>query len=200
MNRPTKITSVVAVLIVLVCSVVLAYRAGWLWESADQQKVSELKLELAATMKDQKSWIPSQKSSQMWQQVSKLPEQYRKQFQKSAAKMAMREMERRVDDYLKMTPTERKQELDKRIAEMEQMRKQFEERRKSQATSTAADGGGVPTAGNEAKGKGPRNGFAGGLSGILDNTTPQFRAKMTVFMVDLQTRRTELGLPPMGPR
>ena len=197
MNRPTKIASVVAVLIVLTGSLVLAYRAGWLWRSADEQKVAELKQELAVSIKNQKSWIPSKESSQMWQQVSKLPDQLQKQFRKSAQQMGMREMERRVDEYLKMNPAERKQELDKRIAEMEQMRKQFEQRRKSQLTSTAANGS--QTAGNAARPKGPRDDFAH-IAKILDGTTPQFRAKMTLFFVDLQARRAELGLPQIGPR
>jgi hypothetical protein len=197
MNRPTKIASVVGVLIVLIGSVALAYRAGWLWRSADEQKVAELKQELAVSIKNQKSWIPSKESSQMWQQVSKLPEQFQKQFRKSAQQMGMREMERRVDEYLKMSPAERKQELDKRIAEMEQMRKQFEQRRKSQPNSTAANGS--QTAGNAARPKGPRNDFAH-IAKILDGTTPQFRAKMTLFFVDLQARRAELGLPQIGPR
>ena len=217
MDRSTKISLVVAVLILLVGSTALLYRAGWLWENAEQKQVRELKTQLASTLKDQKSMRPSPQLFQsLWKQVESLPKQYQQQFGDSARKMFMGEMERRIDDYIKMTPPERKKELDKRISEMEQGRKQFEKRRKEQqaksATTVAQAGGaggglgaGSPPAGPQPGGPrggpfgGPPGG-RGGLSGILDNTSPEFRAKMSVVMRDMEQRRRELGLPPMGPR
>ena len=215
-NRSTKISLLIAVLILLVGSTALLYRAGWLWENAEQKKVRELKTQLASTLKDQKSMRPSPQLFQsLWKQVESLPKQYQQQFGESARNIFMGEMERRIDDYMKMTPPERKKELDKRIAEMEQGRKQFEKRRKEQqanSTNAVAQAGGGPGAGTPPGGPppggprgggpfgGPPGGRGGGLSGILDNTSPEFRAKMSVVMRDMEQRRKELGLPPMGPR
>ena len=235
MNRGTKISIVVAILILLCGGTGFAYRAGWLWETAEQKKVEELKQQLQTQFKDQKSAMPRpQFFDSIRKQVADLPQQYQQQFRDSARNMFMNEMERRADEYLKMSPPERRKELDKRIAEMEQMRKQFEQRRKEQAasgTAVAQNGGGAASGGpgaasggpgatsggppTAAPGAGPPGGGpppngprggpfggppgGGGLSGILDNTSPAFRAKMSVFMRDMENRRKELGLPVMGP-
>ena len=85
---------------VLVGSTALAYRAGWLWENAEQQKVRELKIQLATTLKERKSFRPQpQLFESLRQQVSSLPEQYRQEFSDSARKIFMGEMERRLDEY-----------------------------------------------------------------------------------------------------
>lgn len=226
MNRATKISLVIAVLILLCGGTVFGYRAGWLWENAEQRQVREMKTELATKLKEQSSMRPSpQLFETMRKQVESLPEQYRQQFMQSARNVAMNEFERRIDEYLAMSPLERRKEMDKRIAEMEQMRKQFEQRRKQQQASSASQGGAPggagggpggapPTAGGPPAGGppgggapgGPRGMFGGppgggrGMSGMLDATTPEFRAKMAVVMRDMETRRKELGLPPMGRR
>lgn len=216
MNRKIKTSLVIALAILLCGGIGFAYRMGWLWETAEQKKVKELQTQLATTLKEQKSFGPRPQMFESFrQQVASLPERYQQQFRDSARNIFRNEMERRVDDYLKMSPAERRQEIDKRITEMEQMRKQFDERRKQEqakAGTAVASAGGAPTGGAGGSGangpppaNGPRGGpFGGppggrGLAGILDNTSPEFRAKMGVVLRDMEQRRKELGLPPMGP-
>jgi hypothetical protein len=210
MNRSVTISIVLAVLIVLLGSTVFAYRAGWLWENAEQRKVRELQAQLVASMKEQPASRPSpQFFESLRKQVQDLPQQYQQQFFQSARQIGMREFERRIDEYLSMTPAKRRQELDQRIDEMEQMRKAAEARRRTQqpagGTTAAAGSRQVsgPSNAERPAGDRPRGPFGGGgrgQSGFLDSTRPDFRAKMSIVMRDMEQRRKERGLPPMGPR
>jgi hypothetical protein len=210
MNSKTRVAILIAIIILLLGSGTFAYRAGWLWETAEQKKVEELKQQVAAQFKelnDQKKSMPRpQFFESIRQQVASLPAQYQEQFRDSTRNMFMQQMERRVDDYLKMPQNERKKTLDKQIAEFEKMRQDWQNR-------PAQPGGGGPPAqggrpdGNakseQAEGDRPRGGpFGGGrgIGGMLDATRPEFRAKMGVYMADMQKRRKELGLPDWGPR
>jgi hypothetical protein len=203
MNRSTKSAVAIASLILLLGGLGLAYRAGWLWHSAEEKKVAELKQELAEKIKDQRSFVPRPKLFEsLTRQVANLSEQGRKQFQQSAARIVMAEIERGADEYLKMTPVERTKELDKRIDEMEQMRKQRESQRQQAATAKTGSAKTSTASQSPPAGRGGAfgGGRGGGIGAILDNTSPQFRAKMSVFLVDLERRRSERGLPPVGRR
>ena len=201
MSRATRISIVLAILIVLIGSTSFAYRAGWLVETADQKKVTELKTQLATTLHDQKSFSPRpQFFESLKQQVSSLPAQYQQQFRESARNIFMHEMEQRMDNYMKMSKLERRAELDRNIAEMEQMRKQFASRRQ-QSQAGGANGPGATATDAPPAGEARRGGPGGGrgISAMLDHTSPEFRAKMGIYMHDMQQRRKELGLPTGGP-
>jgi len=205
MNRSTKTAVAIASLILLLGGLGLAYRAGWLWRSAEEKKVAELKQELAEKIKDQRSFVPRPKLFEsLTKQVANLSEQGRKQFQQSAARIVMAEMERGADEYLKMTPAEKTKELDKRIDEIEKMRKQREAQRKqasvTNSKANASDANAQAQRQPAGRGGPFGGGRGGGIGAILDNTSPKFRAKMSVFLVDMERRRSERGLPPMGPR
>jgi hypothetical protein len=203
MNRSTKTAVAIASLVLLFGGLGLAYRAGWLWRSAEEKKVAELKQELTEKIKNQRSFVPRPKMFEsLTKQVANLSEQGRKQFQQSAARIVMAEMERGADEYLKMTPAERTKELDKRIDEIEKMREQREAQRKQAGANTSNATGSNAQAPRQPAGQGGPfgGGRGGGIGAILDNTSPKFRAKMSVFLVDLERRRSERGLPPMGPR
>jgi hypothetical protein len=199
MNR-TKKTALAVVIVLLLCVALgFAYRGGYLWETAEQKQVDELKRQAAENLAKEKSMAERfQDFGAMQKQLASLPEQYRRQVQDSMRSMFRRDMERRIDEYFAMDRQDRRKELDKRIAEMEQMRKSFEQR-------SSAGGANGPTGGPSGGGGPPgppRGGFGGGgpgLSRMLDNTRPEFRAKMSAFMHDMEKRRNELGLPPMGP-
>lgn len=209
MNSKTRVAILVAIIILLLGSGTFAYRAGWLWETAEQKKVEELTQQVANQFKELKDQNKSMPRPQFFesirQQVASLPAQYQEQFRDSARNMFMQEMERRVDDYLKMPQNERKKALDKQIAEFEKMRSDWQNRSSQSGAgggATASRPGAASADGEQAQNDRPRGGpFGGGrgIGGMLDATRPEFRAKMSVYMADMQKRRKELGLPEWGP-
>lgn len=216
MNRRTKIAIGVALVLLLCGGVGYAYRAGWLWETAEQKKVAELQRQVAEQLAEQKSGMPRfQAFESLRKQAESLPPQYQQQLRQSVGQMFRHKFEADLDAYIKMAPPERKKELDRRIQQMEAMRKEFEKRRTEMAQAGGAAGGGSgssgraaggpdgppgpggPPGGGPPPGDGPRPGR--GLSGMLDRSSPEFRAKLGVFLKDMEQRRKELGLPPGGP-
>jgi hypothetical protein len=214
MNRRTRIAAIVVLLLLLCGGSGYAYRRGWLWQTAEQKKVEELKQQMAQQIAEQKSGMPRfQAFESVRKQADSLSPQYRHQFRESVGRMFRNKFEAELDAYIKMSPPERKKELDRRIQQMEAMRKEFENRRNQLAQSGGSGGpGGGPPAGGPGgggpPGAGPPPGGAPppggpphgrGMGGMLDNTSPEFRAKFGVFIKDMEKRRGELGLPPHGP-
>jgi hypothetical protein len=213
-QKPIRIAIIVALLLLACGGTGYAYRRGWLWETAEQKKVEELEQQMAKQIAEQKSGMPRfQAFESVRKQAESLPQQYRQQFRESVGQMFRNKFEADLDAYIRMSPPERKKELDRRIKEMEAMRKEFEKRRAQTAKSggngmpggavasgaggNGAAGSGPPSGGDRPRGDRPKGGR--GIGGMLDNTSPEFRAKLGVFLKDLEQRRKELGLPAGGP-
>jgi hypothetical protein len=124
------------------------------------------------------------------QEADKLSEDQRMSLMRENP-MAKR-MQQTVVSYFDLPEKERKAALDKDIDRMETFRKEMEKRR--------ASGGGPP---------GPPGGFGNrGNMGdgqrdqmrkrLLDNTSPTERAMFSEYFKDMEGRRKERGLPPMG--
>lgn len=101
-----------------------------------------------------------------------------------------RRFEQRYDEFMKLSPEEQRQELDKRIDEMEQRMK-------------AGAGSGRP--GGEGRGDGNRPPIDAKKAEefrkkMLDWTTPEQRAKFENGMNLFNERRKERGLEPIKPR
>lgn len=124
------------------------------------------------------------------QEADKLSEDQRMTLMRENP-MAKR-MQQTVVSYFDLPEKERKAALDKDIDRMETFRKEMEKRR--------ASGGGSP---------GPPGGFGnrGNMDAgqrdqmrkrMLDNTSPTERAMFSEYFKDMESRRKERGLPPMG--
>jgi hypothetical protein len=113
----------------------------------------------------------------------------RMSFMQQAMPLFATMMEKRIDQFLALSPKEQQAEMDKRINEMEARRKQA--------------GGGQRGPG----GPGGPMGFGGDpkqadamRKRMLDSTTPEQRAKFEAMMGMFNDRRRQRGLDPIGPR
>jgi hypothetical protein len=101
-----------------------------------------------------------------------------------------------LEKYHRMSPAEKNHYLDERIDQMEKMRQQMAQRNRSGTGGPATFGAGPggPGFGGSAEDRERRR------KERLDQTTPEFRALMDQFRKDMNARRQQRGLSPMGPR
>jgi hypothetical protein len=139
-------------------------------------------------------------------EAEKLTEEQRMKMMRDNPPPMMKQFQQHVVNYFDLPQDKRKAELDTAIDEMEKRRKEWEqgrEPRRAQGGGPAGAAGGGP--------RGPGGGGPGGFGRnldqnqrnqfakkMLDNTTPQQRAMFGEYFRDLQQRRQERGLPPMG--
>jgi hypothetical protein len=112
-------------------------------------------------------------------------------------------MRQSVVDYFNLPEKERVALLDKHIDEMEKFRKNMERRRKERQAKGGGPPGGGPGGGPGGPGGSGGPGGGGGdrsamQKRMLDNTSPQERAMFGEYFQQMQQRRQERGLPPMG--
>jgi hypothetical protein len=213
MNKPTRIAITVVVILLLFTGTIYGWRSY-----SNNRKLADLKAkvkEMAETPPERGPREPGTDRGsgfrEIREQVRELPESYQQQFRQSMANSFQSRDERRLDEYLKLGPAERRKHLDKEIAEREERRKEWEARRQQQQASGENNrGNGGPRAeggggGDGARsGGGPPRGSWGrggrGMSARLDNTTPAYRAKRAEYRRDMEARRKQLGLPTSGRR
>jgi hypothetical protein len=205
MNRPTRITLIALAILLLLGSSVYAWRSY-----SNKAKVRDLLTKTAEMMGSGPGGPPSPEGRERFreirEEVKALPESYQQAFNQSRDRMFQSQMEKRLDDFFKLSPAERTKELDKRIAESERRRKEREARQNNQQAraSGGPPGGGGPNGGNGAPGGGRwggpggggPGGRGGGLSGSLDRSTPEMRAKHAAYRRAMDQRRAQVGLPP----
>ena len=162
------------------------------------KKVKQLREEFAAHAKE---WTPDQrqeKGKQMGEAIAKLSPAQREALAAEGRRRFQQEMER----YQRMTPAERTRYLDERIDQGERMRQQFA---RQNANGSQRPGGGPGTFGAGPGGSGGPGGQ--GMSAEqreqrrkerLNQTSPEFRALMDQFRKDMNARRQQRGLAPMG--
>lgn len=132
--------------------------------------------------------------SELRQEAEKLTPEQQGQLMRENP-MAKR-FQQTINDYFNAPEKERVAMLDKQIDQMEQWRKQREASGKGRPPGPPGGPGGPG---------GPRGG--GGMDGnrenqmrkrMLDNTSPQQRAMFGQYFDDMNKRRQQRGLPPMG--
>jgi hypothetical protein len=185
-----------AIILLVVGGVYLGYRA--VRGDPNLRKVRALQKELFTA--DASKLVPEQRSDK-FRQLREATEKLSPDQRKQLASEGQKRFEDELDRYRKMSPEEKRKYLDERIDRMERARQNAAQR-------AAAGAQGAGRGGPMAFGAGI--GTAGGRQNVsaeererrrkqrLDNTTPEFRAKMDQFMKDLQARRQQRGLPP-GP-
>jgi hypothetical protein len=135
----------------------------------------------------------SQNRDSVRKTMENLSEEDRRAAMQGMRKTMMEERTKEIDEFFKLSAEEQKAELDKRIDEMEQRMKEREKRRE-----TAAKNGETrerperPARNNDPD---RRNEF---FRNILDETTPEDRAKSQAYMTALKARAEERGVTLNG--
>lgn len=212
MNKPTRITLIVVLVILVLLGGVYGFRA-----LANQRKLNALQTKAAEMFSQPRESNASggdrrEGFRELREQVDALPAAYQQQFRQSMGNLFMRREEQRYDEYLALNKVDRKKYLDQQIMEGEKRRKEWEARRKqaeAERAQQAAASAGAQNGGNAAGGNGGNQGNSdrgrGGWGGRwsqsarLDHSSPELRAKRAEYRRDMERRRKELGLPERGP-
>ena len=152
---------------------------------------------------------------QIRQKIEALPERLRPQAEKGGEGMFRSVMLAKIKGYFALPPEKRNAELDRQIKQEELMRKAWETGGAvMNAITGASQSGGTPQAGQTASGNSTSGGRPSGgpTSGgseesrnkwrkdMIDRTSPEQRADYIEYRRAMDQRRTQLGLPSMGPR
>ena len=202
-------------LVLLLLAFGVAWLLGWIRFTTDPRVVEIRKLQEAARQKFVATGGPSNLAeateavaamAQIREKVQALPPNLRAEVERSGGGMFRSAMRARIDAYFSLPPQKRQAELDRQIRQEEMMRKAFD----AAGAVAGALGGG---AGGQGSGGQAGGGFGGGppRSGseddrnrwrkeMLDRTTPEQRARYVEYRRAMDDRRTQLGLPPRGPR
>ena len=172
-----------------------------------KEKVQKLQAEvIGETMPPQRRL---EKIEQVHKEIAQLNPAQRQGVGDMMRQMFERQISQHVDAYFALPPEKRVAFMDKDIALVEQMRKQWESRRP--ATGQTPNGQNAQNASNSqasANSPGPRPPRDSSPAAratrrvqMLDRHTPDERAKFAAYFSDMQKRRAQLGLPPLtGPR
>ncbi len=205
MSKRKKIAvAIVAVLLFVGCALWVRHA----WANAQMEKVQRMQEELFAGGRPK-----PEDFDKLRKEMEKLSPDQRDELMERGMRRGMERGRKRIDDYFKAPPNQRRDVLDKQIAEDEQRRKEWEKRRKENG-----DGNGQPP-GNGSNPNGQNAGQGGSQGGqagrgrnqnqspearsanrnrMLDHTTPDQRAMMAAYHAAMTQRRIQLGLPIGG--
>ena len=194
----------------MVGSALLLLLITWFaWPNSQVGKVRQMQQELFSTPRDQLSAEErKQKFDDLRAERDKLSPEEIKQLRQEKGKLFQQKMNEQATKYLAMSPVERLQVIDDRLA-----REQAMQVKRAQAGSNGANGGPGGGKGGPGGPGGPTGpGATGGPNGPraastpeerdakrregLLRLTPMARAGMDQMRLDTATRRAELGLPP----
>jgi hypothetical protein len=188
-------------LLALASLMLLVLLAWLLWPDRRMAQAKALQKEL--TGPNGKSLSPEQRREK-WQQYRKLTQKLTPAQRAELSKEARQRRQEELARYFRLSKAEKNKYLDDRIDAMEKRRKQM------QANSNGKGGPGGngqgPSGGNGSFASGPQAGNRDrstaardqGRQDRLDSTSPAERAMFTQFRQDLNARRAQRGLQPMG--
>ena len=191
MNKTTITTSGVVTLLIVAAGVAWAV----LRPDPKVEEVKQLQQEMFANRENSDEDQRHQLREQYEQARKGLNESQQQEVRQSGREFFRARMEGRMDDFLALEESQRTAYLDEDIQRFEERRKQWQQRRKDREAS----GEGGPNS-RQRKGDGRRwtnQDRDERFRRILDNTTPEMRAKFTVYMQALNERRKELGMEEM---
>jgi hypothetical protein len=160
--------------------------------------------------------------SQIREKIEALPENMRREAGRRGGNVFRNTMQTRINAYFSLPPEQRQAELDRQIKQEEMFRKAWEAsgpaggRQGGPPGGVAASGGpggggsGGPGGGGQGSG-GPGGGGRGGpprggseedrnrwRKNIIDNTSPEQRARYVEYRRAMEARRDQLGMPQQG--
>lgn len=194
-----KQKKVLAVLLLVAVSAAVAWA---FWPTGpDPQLAKVVELQELAFKPDAKATPEERRKTfeQLRTEAEKLTPEQRGELMRTNPPPFMREMQKTINDFAELPEDKRKEFLDKQIDRMESRRKEMQKR-----FAGGTPGGGL--------GGSPPGGGRGGFGGsdpqrrqemqkkMLDNTSPDDRAKFGLFFREMSQRRQERGMSPMrGP-
>ena len=158
-----------------------------------------------STMEEARGFLTSME--EIRERVENLPPHLRRAAASGSRNFFFASMRQRIDDYYEAPPSQRRQLLDQHIKQSDLMRKAFEEARQAREPAPSqAQAGGTQQGGAGRRGGPPwanrsqdeRNEWF--KNRILDQTTPEQRAKYVEYRRAESERREQLGLPDGWPR
>jgi hypothetical protein len=175
-------------------SILLLLLIWLLWPDRTLAKVRALRTDLA-----DKSISPEDREAKVQQlrtTMQSLTPAQRNELMADGRRRATEEMER----YHALSAAEKKQYLDQQIKQMEEMRQRMQQQQQQggQANAGPRPGGGPGGFGNPQGGPQTPEDRERRRQQRLDNTTPRERELRDQFRKDMENRRRELGLPPIG--
>lgn len=189
----------IAVSVILV--LLLLIGGGWYaWSQRTDPDVARVTQMMSQAFGQDRQDMPQEERERVRAEIraemDKLTEDQRRQVWQTASAGPRRMMEQRINRYFELPESQRQAYLDEQIREMDA---RFGRRGNGGPPGGGPPGGGPP-------GDGPPRGRGGrdentGLSRrrqMLDNTTPEQRAKFAAFFEAMAKRREELGLPSFG--
>jgi hypothetical protein len=182
-----------------VVSILLVSGSLWAWiRSRPDAQVEKIKQLQAEAFKEGTTTQQRQASFELIRQErEKLSPAQRREVGQAMRQTFERQADKRMATYFTLPQAQRTAYLDQQIKEMEQRRKEMQARR---GQGGGQGGGGPQGFGGQGSGGGANNSDARAIrrDQRLDGTTATQRAMRSAFMADMQLRRTQLGLPPMG--
>ncbi|MCE9547743.1 MAG: hypothetical protein K8T25_19910 [Planctomycetia bacterium] len=225
MNRKWWIAIAVSVAM-LIATAALGVRY---WPAHESPRLTEVKqLQTAMQQKlftpgeESKQTSPDERRAmfeKLHEKMEALPEAERKQAAQAMQQGFMQQMQVKMDKFFAMSPAEQSAALDKDIDEQEARRKAWggmpfppppggQAAKPGPPTSAAANGDAKENAQPANRPPGPGPGRWPEMDAqqrkqmqrqMLDNTTPEFRAKMTQYIRQVEERRQARGLPTFRP-
>jgi hypothetical protein len=159
------------------------------------KKVKELQAQFGSA--EAKAWTPEQrqeKGREMRAAMGRLSESQRQ----ALADEGRQAFQRQLEQYARMSPTEKARHLDDAINQSEQRRQQMAQR--GPGTGGPRPGGGAPGGPGGPRGPSSPEEREKRRKERLDRTTPEFRALMDQYRKDMEARRRQRGLPVGGGR
>ena len=173
-------------------SILLLLLVWLLWPDRTLAKVRALRGDLA-----DKSISPEEreaKAQQLRSAMQSLTPEQRNQLMADGRRRATEEMER----YHALAAADKKKYLDQQIKRMEEMRQRMQQQQQAGAANAGPRPSGAGSFGNPQGGPQTPEDRERRRQQRLDNTTPRERELRDQFRKDMESRRRELGLPPMG--
>ena len=136
----------------------------------------------------------AQQLNGMRERLKGMTDEARRDHFRSSMQARKQQMEERMSEYFQLSDGERIAYLDKRIAEDQ---KRSRERKNRGPREASRRGNRTERFGEQ---KSPEEREARREQGkrrMLDNTTPEFRAQMSLYRTQLNERRKQRGLPPI---
>jgi hypothetical protein len=178
--------------------IVLTASAVWaLIRSGPDPQVEKVK-QMQAEMFQQGTRPDSAKLMELRKAEEQLSPAQRQEVGQARREQFQQRMNQTLTTYFSLSPEKKKEFLDERIKEMEKWRKAREAERAQGGQSGGPGGGGFGGQG----GPGNMSADARAMRGLqmMDGMSASQRAQRQTFMADLNQRRIDQGLPPMGRR
>ncbi len=206
-SESNRLTWIIALAVVAIVMVLVAWLAGWLQFGTDPRVQEILALQDQARQRYATDGGPKNLAeataaftsfAEIRQKTEQLPPHLRPRVEEAAGNAFRSVFWARVDGYFGLPPQQRQAELDRQIDQQEIMRKAFEAGRLVMGALGGGQSSNQPAdrTPSSSRSEDERNQWR---KSMIDRTTPQERARFTEYTRALDARREQRGLPSSWP-